>query len=70
MKYRTISKALEELKIIDPNTNITQCMIRKLAKTNKINVVKSGVKTLVDIDSITDYLNGVKFTANIVVLPQ
>ena len=58
MRYRTIPKALEELKLIDPNTSLSKYTIKKLAEKRKISQVQSGNKTMVDFDSLLAYLNG------------
>jgi len=58
MRFRTIGKALDEIKGLDPNTCLSEFVIRKLARENKISQVKSGNKTLVDLDSLIAFLNG------------
>ena len=58
MILRTISKALDYIKQFDPDTDITEYMIRKLAQQEKISQVRTGIKTLVDVESILKYLNG------------
>lgn len=68
MRYRTITKALEELKVIDPNTCLSEFVIRKLANDRKISQVKSGSKTLIDFDSLLAFLNGESFEGSYVEL--
>lgn len=58
MRFRTVSKALDEIKELDPNTCLSEFVIRKLARESKISQVKSGNKTLVDLDSLIAFLNG------------
>ena len=62
MKMRTIAKAYETIKEIDPNTDITPYMIRKLAEQELVSITRTGRKTLVDVDSIIAFLNGEQFT--------
>ena len=66
MIYRTVQNAYKLLKEKDPNTDITEYLIRKLAQQEKVNVIKTGDKLLVDVDSIVDLLNGVEFTPKII----
>lgn len=66
MIYRTVQNAYKLLKEKDPNTDITEYLIRKLAQQEKVNVIKTGDKLLVDVDSIEDLLNGVEFTPKII----
>jgi len=68
MKYRTIGKALKELQKIDPETSISEFVIRKLAKEQKISQVKSGNKTMVDVDSLIAFLNGENTTCTLIEL--
>ena len=58
MILRTISKALEYIKQIDPETDVTEYMIRKLAQQGKVSQVQTGIKTLVDVESVIKYLSG------------
>ena len=58
LRFRTIQQALEELKKIDPNTCLSYSVIKKLADMRKISQVKSGNKTMVDIDTLFAFLNG------------
>lgn len=61
-KYRTIAKALEEIKKIDPGTCLSDYVLRKLAYEGKVSQIQSGNKTLIEIESLIDFLNGVEFT--------
>jgi len=61
MILRTIERALDYIKQLDPETDITEYMIRKLAKQGKVSQVRSGVKTLVDVESVIKYLSGETF---------
>ena len=65
MKMRTIANAYQYIKDLDPDTDISPYLIRKLAEQEKISLTKTGNKVLVDVDSLIDYLNGVSFTPTI-----
>ena len=60
MRYRTIPQAINELKQIDPNTSLSYNSIRLLAEAREISQIKSGNKTMIDIDSLFAFLNGEK----------
>jgi len=68
MRLRTISKAYQLIKELDPETDISKYLIRKLAEQEKISLTRTGNKVLVDVDSIMDYLSGVSFTPTIVTI--
>ena len=50
----------------DPDTDITEYLIRKLAQQERINLIQTGDKMLVDVDSIEALLNGEEFTPKII----
>lgn len=66
MVYRTIQKAFKMIKEKDPDTDITEYLIRKLAQQERINLIQTGDKMLVDVDSIEALLNGEEFTPKII----
>ena len=68
MKLRTIAKAYEYLKEIDPNPDITPYLIRKLSQTEQISFTQTGNKVLIDVDSLLDFLSGKEFTPRIIKL--
>ena len=63
MRFRTIQQALDELKEIDPKTSLSYSVIKKLADMRKISQVKSGNKTMVDIDTLFAFLKGEEVNA-------
>lgn len=67
-KYRTIDKTFEIITKQDPETSITKNIIRQLAKERKISVTIIGCKTLINVDSLIEYLNGNDITPKIVEL--
>ena len=66
MVYRTIQKAFKMIKEKDPDTDITEYLIRKLAQQERINLIQTGDKMLVDVDSIEALLNCEEFTPKII----
>ena len=66
MVYRTNQKAFKMIKEKDPDTDITEYLIRKLAQQERINLIQTGDKMLVDVDSIEALLNGEEFTPKII----
>lgn len=55
-RMRLISTAYEDIKRSDPNTALTLNGLRCLVKTGKILSVKIGRKTLINLDSLYEYL--------------
>ena len=58
-RFRTIQQCFEEIKRIDKDTVISSWMIRNLCKEKKVHCILSGNKTLVNLDSLLNYLNGI-----------
>lgn len=54
----TIKECLEEIKTVDPKTSITEWFIRSLCKNKQIIYYLSGNKSLVDFNSLVEYLGG------------
>ena len=59
-RFRTIAKAVEEIKKVDPDTCLNYHIIEGLVDDELISYVKTGNKRLVDIDFLFDYLRGVR----------
>ena len=57
-RYRTIAKALEEIKKIDPNTCLNENNIREMAKHGQFSYTTVGRKIMVNLDSLIESLNG------------
>ena len=55
MTLRTINKALDELKLRDPETAITKNMLREMVIQGVIPYAKAGNRYLVDVDVIEQY---------------
>ena len=51
-RMRTAAKIVAELKALDPDTEVTEFHIRKLAKEGTIPVVWAGRKALIDRKSV------------------
>ena len=62
---RGIKAALEEIKVSDPYTSLTERALRRLVLTGSIPYVKVGRKYLINMNILYDYLeNGVSETEN------
>ncbi len=55
---RTIQQCVEEIRLLDKNTAVTENFIRNLCKEEKIKYHKSGSKYLVNYDYLLEYLAG------------
>lgn len=51
-KIRTLTQAINELKEKDKNCCLTLSALRRMIRNNEIPYFKSGVKYLVDLDSL------------------
>jgi len=56
-RMRTIEKAAAELKAADPETALSEYMLRRLILSGQIPSVKPGGKYLVNMDVLERYLN-------------
>ena len=56
-KMRTIPKAYEEIKALDPNTCFTLRALRRMVNTGEIPTVSINSKKLVNLDLIIDKLS-------------
>lgn len=54
---RTIPKAYEEIKAIDPNTDLSLRALRRMVKSGKIPSVQIASKTLVNLDLLLEVLS-------------
>lgn len=57
-RIRTITDAINLLKQDDPDTRLSEFLIRKLALQKKIRSIKTGTKLMIDYDSLVAYLSG------------
>ena len=57
IRLRTIQQFMAEIIKLDPDTAISEWFIRSLCKSNKIKYILSGNKSLVNFDSLLQYLN-------------
>ena len=55
-RMRLLNEAYDQLLKDDPKTNITKYALRSIVKSGKVNTVKLGRKTLINYDSLLDYL--------------
>ena len=56
-RMRTIPKAYEEIKALDPNTDLSLKALRKLVKDGDIPSVQIASKTLVNFDLVIEVLS-------------
>ncbi len=56
-RMRTIPKAYEEIKALDPNTGLTLRALRKMVKSGIIPSVQIASKTLVNLDLLLEVLS-------------
>ena len=56
VRLRTIKKCVEEIKIMDKGSVVSEWVVRKLCKDKCIRYIPSGTKFLVDLDSLLNYL--------------
>lgn len=54
-RMRTAKKAAEEIKKLDPDTDVTAWAIMRLMKSGRVPMVKAGNKFLVNLDTLLDY---------------
>lgn len=57
-RIRTIEKAFNEIKQLDPDTCISKHFIRNLIIEGKIPYRKTGNRYLIDIEEVMRYLKG------------
>ena len=58
MRIRTVDKAYEEIKRIDPDTCISKSYIRQIVMSGDIKSKRSGNRYLFDLDELEEYLKG------------
>ena len=56
-RMRTIPKAYEEIKAIDPNTSLTLRALRRMVSNGEIPVVNIASKRLINLDLLLDKLS-------------
>ncbi len=56
VRLRTIAQAYADIKAADKNTSVTQYYIRCLVREGKITAQKSGNKSLINMDTLEEYL--------------
>lgn len=62
-RMRTIAKAFEEVKTIDPDTSLTMRALRRLINSGNIPSVQVGNKFLINLDLLFQYLSCYNETA-------
>lgn len=57
-RYRTIQQCLLEIKKIDKESAISEFLIRSLCNRQRIAHIKTGNKSLINLDNLLQYLCG------------
>ena len=57
MRMRTIPKAFEEIKQVDPDTDLTLRALRRMLSNGEIPVVRISNKVLINLDLLLDKLS-------------
>lgn len=57
-RMRTARGAIEEIRKMDPNTEITESAIRRAMKRGEVRTVANGRKLLVSLDELLKYFGG------------
>ena len=55
-RMRTAAKIVAEIKALDPDTEVTEFHIRKLAKDGTVPVVWAGRKALINLDDVLELM--------------
>jgi len=55
-RMRTVKKALELMRELDPDTAVSEYCLRGLIKSGKIPVIHAGRKVLVNVDMLMTYI--------------
>lgn len=55
-RMRTAAKIVEEVKKIDPETDLTESCVRRLTKQGAFPVVWAGSKALINLDDVLELL--------------
>lgn len=58
-RMRLLKEAYEQLKLDDPETCVTESMMRRLALSSQVQSVTIGQKRLINYDSLLEYLSTV-----------
>lgn len=55
-RMRTVAKIVTELKALDPDTDVTESWVRRMAKQGVFPVVWAGSKALINLDDVLELL--------------
>lgn len=63
-RMRTVSKAVAEIKKIDPNTDFTERALRRMVAKKEISTVSVGNKKLINLDFLIEKLSCIDYNGN------
>lgn len=55
-RMRTAAKIVAEIKALDPDTDVTESWVRRMAKQGAVPVVWAGSKALINLDDVLDLM--------------
>lgn len=64
IRYRTIKGAVQELQAEDPNTEITEYLLRKLVISGEIPSLKTGKTYIVNVDELLVDIERARYNKN------
>lgn len=56
-RFRTVEQAYQEIIKLDPETAISKRLVKDLVYSGEVPSIKVGVKHLVDLDCLIEYLD-------------
>ena len=55
-RMRTAAKIVAEIKALDPETDVSEYWVRRIAKSGAVPVIWAGNKCLINLDDVLDLL--------------
>lgn len=55
-RMRTAAKIVAEIKALDPDTDVTESWVRRMAKQGTVPVIWAGSKALINLDDVLDLM--------------
>lgn len=63
-RMRTVTKAVAEIKKLDPNTDFTERALRRMVAKKEIPAISIGNKKLINLDLLIEKLSGINYNDN------